>query len=58
MKYRLTIVLAVLCAALPAFAQKNQPLRVFIRASENPAGGESKDKNYPQFLQYWSLLLR
>ena len=58
MKFRLTIVLAVLCMAFPAFAQKNQPLRVFIRAGENAPGQDAKDKSYPQFLQDWSLLLR
>lgn len=57
MKYRLVIILAVLCTAFPALAQKNQPLRVFIRASENPPGQDAKDKNYPKFLQDWNALL-
>ena len=57
MKLRFTIVLAVLTAAFPAIAQKNQPLRVFIRASETSAAPASKDKDYPRFLKDWTTLL-
>jgi len=49
-------VLAVLVAAVsPAAAQKGQPLRVFIRASEKTHGLGEHD--YPRFLQEWSWLL-
>ena len=57
MKLRFTIVLAVLTAAFPAIAQKNQPLRVFIRASETSTAPASKDKDYPRFLKDWTTLL-
>ena len=57
MKLQFAIVLVVLSAVLPAFAQKNQPLRVFIRASENSAAPASKDKDYPRFLKDWTALL-
>ena len=49
-------VLAVLFAAvLPVAAQKGQPLRVFIRASEKTH--EAGEHDYPRFLQEWSWLL-
>jgi len=51
-----TALLAVLfAAALPTVAQKGQPLRVFIRASEKTHGPGEHD--YPRFLQEWSWLL-
>ena len=55
MKFRFAIVLALLAAAFPLAAQKGQPLRVFIRASEKTHGAGEHD--YPQFLRDWTKLL-
>jgi putative membrane-bound dehydrogenase-like protein len=55
MKFRFALIFATLAAALSLSAQKNPPLRVFIRASEKTHGPGAHD--YPQFLQDWTKLL-
>ena len=55
MKLRFALIFAALAVAFPVQAQKNPPLRVFIRASEKTHGPGAHD--YPQFLQDWTKLL-
>src|SRR5688572_19782654 len=59
MNCRLALATALLAVwftdVFPAMAQRGQPLRVFIRASEKTHGAGEHD--YPRFLQEWSWLL-
>ncbi len=55
MKLKLAVVLSLLACAWPAFAQRQQPLRVFIRAGAKTHGPNQHD--HPRFLAEWKELL-
>src|SRR5437773_6547929 len=55
MKLRFAFAAVLLAAVLPVLAQKDKPLRVFIRASEKTHGPGEHD--YPRFLEDWTRLL-
>ena len=55
MKLRSALVVTLLVAAFPLLAQKEKPLRVFIRADENTQS--IADPDHPKFLQDWTRLL-
>src|SRR5436309_2711684 len=55
MKLRFAFAAVLLAAVLPVLAQKDKPLRVFIRASAKTHGPGEHD--YPRFLEDWTKLL-
>ncbi len=57
MKLRFAIAVVVLATVLSAVAQRNQPLRVFVRASEKSTAAGERDKDFPGFLTEWTALL-
>src|ERR1041385_3930928 len=55
MKFKLAVLLALVLFPLPATAQQEKALRVFIRAGVKTHGPNQHD--HPRFLQEWKPLL-
>ena len=55
MKFKLAALLALVLSLVPALAQQDKPLRVFIRAGIKTHGPDQHD--HPRFLAEWKELL-
>src|SRR2546421_12621253 len=55
MKFKLATLLAFVLFLVTAFAQQDEPLRVFIRAGAKTHGPNQHD--HPRFLEDWKKLL-